>query len=98
MFAKVFAITEGLLPRDEKIDKVLRYFPLEAGIITGAIFFCLGAALLANALLLWKHASYGELSPLVKSKFVIPSIIFILLSFQITFSSFFLSILKLHRK
>jgi len=98
MFAKVFAITEGLLPRDEKIDKALRYFPLEAGIVTGGIFFCLGAGLLANALLLWKDANYGELGHLVKLKFVIPSIIFILLSFQITFSSFFLSILRLHRK
>ena len=98
LFAKVFAITEGLLPEDPKIAKILKIFPLEAGIVAGVSLFGLGATLLVQAFLLWQHTGYGELNYLVKLEKVIPSIIFLLLAFQIVFSSFFLSILRLHRK
>lgn len=98
LFAKVFAITEGFLPGDPKINTFLRLFPLEIGILIGFVFFALGATLMTQALLLWQQTGYGELANLVKLQKVIPAIIFLLFSFQVTFSSFFLSILKLHRK
>lgn len=98
LFAKVFAITEGLLPEDAKINMFLRIFPLEVGILIGIAFFGLGTSLLAQAFILWAQTGYGELAYLVKLKKVIPATIFLLFSFQVIFSSFFLSILKLHRK
>ena len=98
LFAKVFAITEGFLPEDLKIDTFLRMFPLEVGILIGIAFFGLGAGLMVQALTLWGQTGYGELAYLVKLKKVVPAIIFLLLSCQIIFSSFFLSILRLHRK
>lgn len=98
LFAKVFAITEGFLPKDPKINIFLRIFPLEIGILTGIVFFGLGASLMFQALTLWGQTGFGELAYLVKLKKVIPAIIFLLFSFQVIFSSFFLSILKLHRK
>ncbi len=98
LFAKVFAITEGFLPDDKKINIFLRVFPLEVGILVGILFFGLGSSLLVQALILWKQTGYGELAYLVKLKKVVPAIIFLLFSFQVIFSSFFLSILKLHRK
>lgn len=98
LYAKVFAITEGFLPQDQRINKILRLFPLEAGILTGLLSFLAGATLLVKAFLIWRQSGYGELGYLVKLQNVIPAIIFLLFSFQVIFSSFFLSILKLHRK
>lgn len=98
LFAKVFAITEGFLPEDPKIHTFLRIFPLEVGLLIGIVCFGLGASLMFQALTLWQQTGYGELAYLVKLKKVVPAIIFLLLSCQVIFSSFFLSILKLHRK
>ncbi|MDH3722732.1 MAG: glycosyltransferase family 2 protein, partial [Desulfobacteraceae bacterium] len=43
LFTKVFAVTEGFLPKDEKIERFTSMFSLELGVIAGAIFVILGA-------------------------------------------------------
>lgn len=98
LFTKVFAITEGFLPPDPKITKFLKFFSLEFGIAAAALLFCFGAGLLGSAVLDWSSGGYGELGYLIKLKKVIPATIFLLVSFQMVFSSFFVSILKLRRK
>lgn len=98
LFTKVFAVTEGFLPKDEKIERFTSIFSLELGVIAGVIFFILGAFLFGSALMIWQQSGFGELSHTLKIKKVIPSITFILLGLQIVLSSFFLSILNLRRK
>ena len=43
-FTKIFAISEGLLPRDRRLEKVFRYVTLEVGLVAGAVLVVGGAA------------------------------------------------------
>src|ERR1700694_4228183 len=42
MFTKVFAISEGLLPEDTRLDKAMDYITLEVGLIAGLLLVFLG--------------------------------------------------------
>ncbi len=42
VFTKVFAISEGLLPEDARLNKLFRWITLETGLIVGGILFASG--------------------------------------------------------
>jgi len=91
-FTKLFAITEGLLPPDPRLDKLFRYVTLEVGLMAVG----LGTAL--SAVLQWKATGFGQLNFDSTLRVVIPSATCIALGTQTIFSSFFLSVLGLPRK
>jgi glycosyltransferase involved in cell wall biosynthesis len=94
-FTKVFAISEGLLPQDEKFSKLFRFFSLEKGITAGLLVLLAGCALLAYAVWIWRQAGYGVLSYSENMRRLLPAVTLIVLGIQITFSSFFMSVLGL---
>ncbi len=96
--AKVFAIAEGLLPEDPKFSSWFRYITLETGLLAGLFFFLLGLGGTIYALVLWKHLGFGPLSPRSMLRLTMPSAVSLMLSAEIFFSSFFLSMLGLRRK
>ncbi len=96
--AKVFAIAEGLLPEDPKFSRWFRYITLETGMLAGLFFFLLGLGGTIYALVLWKHLGFGPLSPRSMLRLTMPSAVALMLSAEIFFSSFFLSMLGLRRK
>lgn len=98
LFAKVFAIGNGLLPEDGRIDSALRLFSLENGLVLGLVLCLLGAAGTVMAVLEWSSASFGPLSPKSMMRVTIPSLTLFVAGVQIMFSSFFLSILGLKRR
>ncbi|MBI5826976.1 MAG: glycosyltransferase family 2 protein [Deltaproteobacteria bacterium] len=98
LFAKVFAIGNGLLPEDGRIDAALRLFSLENGLILGAVLCLLGGAGTVMAVLEWSSASFGPLSPRSMMRITIPSLTLFVAGVQIMFSSFFLSILGLKHR
>jgi glycosyltransferase involved in cell wall biosynthesis len=98
IFTKVFAVTEGFLPKDLVTTKFTGIFSLEFGVILGAAFFIVGSFILGNALLKWQQVGFGGLPQSVKLNQVIPAIIMMLLGLQVVLSSFFVSILELRRK
>jgi len=95
VFTKVFAIGEGLLPKDSKLDNLLRYIKLEVGLLTGALSLLLGAGMSIVAFINWRARSFGPLDPRLTFRIVIPAVLFLILGTQTIFSSFFLSILGL---
>lgn len=97
LFTKVFAISEGLLPPDPRMDRVFRYVTLETGLITGAILLAAGIGGSIFAVSGWARTSFGALDPAHMLRVVMPSVFALTLGVQITFSSFFLSILGLRR-
>ena len=97
IFTKIFAINEGLLPRDAKLNRFLRYINLEGGLITGSILLILGFIASTYAFLLWENTSFGALNPVEVMRIIIPAVTTLALGFQIMFSSFFLSVLGLKR-
>jgi len=96
--AKVFAIAEGLLPEDPKFSRWFRYITLESGLLAGLFFFLLGLGGTIYAVALWKSLGFGPLSPRSMLRLTMPSAVALMLSAEIFFSSFFLSMLGLRRK
>jgi glycosyltransferase involved in cell wall biosynthesis len=97
-FTKVFAISEGLLPPDTRLDKVMQYITLEVGLIVGFVLVLLGLGESIVAVLFWDEQSFGPLDPTRTLRFVIPAVTSLMLGCQVLLSSFFLSILGLRRR
>lgn len=97
-FTKVFAITEGLLPPDPRLDRVFQWITLEVGLIVGGTLIALGLAGSVLSVSDWARGSFGALNPEHMLRLVMPSVFSLSLGVQIVFSSFFLSILGLRRR
>lgn len=82
LFAKTFAITEGILPPDPRLDHFYKLMNLEKGLAAGVVAFLLGAGVLT----------------LAPADRLVPASTLIVLGFQTIVSSFFVSMLGLLRK
>jgi glycosyltransferase involved in cell wall biosynthesis len=96
--AKSFAISEGLLPKDPRIDRFFKVIYLERGLAIGAVAFLAGLILLGVAVLQWGSAHFGRLDYAVTMRWVIPGATLTALGFQTVLSSFFVSILGMKRR
>jgi len=97
IFTKIFAISEGLLPQDPRLNRAFRYITLESGLIAGALLFLLGLSGSVWAVHLWSAHQFGALDASAMLRRVIPSVLALTLGVQIVFCSFFLSVLGLRR-
>jgi hypothetical protein len=98
VFTKVFAITEGLLPEDPRLNRMFEYIKLETGLLAGALCVALGVAGSLLALSTWARSSFGPITSDNLLRLVMLSVFALILGPQIIFSSFFLSILGLRRR
>ena len=94
---KVFAVSEGLLPRDPRVETLTRLATLEKCLVAAAIAVVAGLVLLGGAVLQWRAADFGPLDYSYTMRWVIPGVTLTALGFQTVLSSFFLSILSLRR-
>ena len=94
---KTFAISEGLLPRDERSDRFNRRFSLEHGLIVGGLAMLTGVALLAWAVRQWYAVDFGSLDYAQTMRWVIPGVTLSTLGFQTVLWSFGQSILLMRR-
>jgi glycosyltransferase involved in cell wall biosynthesis len=97
-FTKVFAITEGLLPEDPRLNRMFRWITLETGLLVGGLLMLLGVGGSIFAVSGWARQSFGALDIEHTLRIVMPSVFALTMGVQITFSSFFLSILGLRRR
>jgi hypothetical protein len=98
LFTKVFAISEGLLPEDPRVNRIFSFIKLETGLIVGFLLIVLGGILSISAYLNWSQMSFGDLDPVRTFRIAIPAVLALILGFQTIFSSFFLSVLGLKRR
>ena len=96
-FTKIFAIQEGLMPKDPRLDRVFRYVTLEVGLSVGATLVLVGLAGVAWALSDLGARSFGVLQSTPTLRVIISASLALTLGFQIVLSSFFLSVLGLRR-
>jgi glycosyltransferase involved in cell wall biosynthesis len=94
---KTFAISEGLLRKDPRVDRFFEVIYLERGLAIGALAFLAGLILLGVAVLQWKSTHFGRLDYAVTMRWVIPGATLTALGFQTVLSSFFVSILRMKR-
>lgn len=98
VLTKVFAVSERLLPENEKLTKLFNYVTLETGVVAGLILTAAGLAGSIYALTWWGARDFGPLDPRETLRVVIPSVTAVALGIQTVLSSFFLSVLGLKRK
>ena len=97
-FTKVFAISEGLLPEDPRLNRLFRFVTLEVGLIVGGVLMAIGLVATLYAVRLWGAHHFGVLDPAQMLRVVIPAALSFTLGFQVILSSFFLSVLGLRRR
>jgi hypothetical protein len=98
VMTKTFAITEGLMPMDHRMERMFAVATLERGLLAGALAMLIGAALLLAAVDQWRRADFGALQYSYTMRFVIPGVTLTALGFQTILSSFFTSILGMKRR
>jgi glycosyltransferase involved in cell wall biosynthesis len=98
VFTKVFAISEGLLPEDPRLNRTFQYVTLEVGLIVALVLISAGLGGSVYAYWYWDRLSFGNLDPAQTMRVVIPAVTCLTVGCQTLFSSFFLSILGLKRR
>jgi glycosyltransferase involved in cell wall biosynthesis len=88
-FTKIYAMREGLLPEDDRIERLLRIAPPELGLGLGGVMAALGFAGAVFALGRWGGLQFGEFDPVKGMRLVIPAAFALTLGGQIVLSSFF---------
>lgn len=95
ILSKFFAVNEKLLPEHPTLTRLLNYFTLEKGLIIGALLILAGLGGSVYAVSLLGSGQFRMLGITTTMRIIIPSVTMLLLGFQIVFTSFFYSILKL---
>ena len=97
-FSKVFAITEGLLPKDPRLDKLFEYVTLEVGLALGALLALIGIGMWTFGLEYWHSQNFGPLDPERTLRVVIAGLVSLTMGVQIILSSFLMSVLGMRRR
>lgn len=98
VFAKTFAISEGLMPPDRYITRFFTLVSLERGLIVALAVLFIGLMLLLIAVNQWRLAAFGNLDYAHTMRLVVPGVTLTALGFQTVLSSFFISILGMRRR
>lgn len=98
IFTKTFAISEGLMPRDSRLDRLFEVVNLERGAVAGILSFLAGILLLLVAVNKWRLGGFGRLDYASTMRWVIPGAMLTAVGFQTVLASFFVSILGMKRK
>jgi glycosyltransferase involved in cell wall biosynthesis len=98
VFTKAFAISEGLMPPDPRMNRLFELVNLERGLIFGILALIAGIALLLAAINQWRLAHFGHLDYSHTMRWVIPGATLTAVGFQTILASFFVSILGMRRK
>jgi len=98
ILTKSFAIGEGLLPRDLRINRFFDIFNLERGLLLGAFMLLAGFSLLLASINQWRLTDFGGLNYAYTMRWVIPGMTLTVLGFETVLNSFFGCILGMRRK
>ena len=98
VFAKTFAIREGLMPEDPQMNRFYGLINLERSLIISVVVLLIGVGLLGAAINQWRLANFGRLDYAQTMRLVIPGATLTALGFQTVLSSFFGSILGMPRR
>ena len=98
VFTKVFAISEGLHPQSPRLTRFFKVARLELGLISASLAMLMGIGLLAVAIQQWVMGNFGHLEYAHTMRLVVPGATLTAVGFQTILSSFFVSILGMHRK
>src|SRR6185437_14275594 len=93
LFTQVYAGSEGFLPEEPKVQRVLEKLSLERGLMLGGLIGLAGLAGLIFSLLYWNGQKFSHLNYEHSLRLMIPSVTALIVSWQVILGTFFLSIL-----
>jgi glycosyltransferase involved in cell wall biosynthesis len=95
LFARLYSSLHGILPYDDKFEKIIRRLTLEKLLITSLIVGLIGGGGFLYAMWEWYEVNFSELNYQVTMRQLIPSLTLIAFAVQGIFNGFMLSILFL---
>jgi glycosyltransferase involved in cell wall biosynthesis len=95
LFARVSAQSAGLLPRQPAVERLLRIFTLERGLLGGLLVAFAGFAWSAAAFWAWRETGFGALDPRVVMRDTIPASALMVAGMELMLASFLLSVLRM---
>jgi glycosyltransferase involved in cell wall biosynthesis len=98
LFAKTFAIGEGLLPLDRRTARFFEVATLERGLLLGAAMMLIGLVMLSLIAVEWWRSAFGPLDYPRTMRVAIPGATLTALGLQTVLGSFFGSMLGLRRR
>jgi glycosyltransferase involved in cell wall biosynthesis len=98
IFTKTFAISEGLMPEDSRMNRFFEVVNLEKGLVVGMAAFVIGLGLIMHTTNVWRDTGFGPLDYETTMRRVIPGVTLAALGFQTMLSGFFVSILGMSRR
>src|ERR1700751_5993191 len=93
LFTQVYAGSEGFLPEEPRVTRLLEKLSLERGLLLGAAIGLAGLAGLIVSLLYWNGQKFSHLNYEHSLRLMIPSVTALIVSCQVILGTFFLSIL-----
>ena len=95
--ARAYAFTEHLVERDRWLDRALRYYSLERGLVLGGLLAAIGLVTFVYILVAWL-AGDVHFNELIHLHQAIAASTLMIMGCQVIAASFFLSLLELHRQ
>jgi glycosyltransferase involved in cell wall biosynthesis len=96
--AKTFAMTEGVLPVDPRVQRFSRLVTLERGLFLGIVAGLIGALMLLAAFNEWRVQDFGRLNYAQTMRLVVPGVTLAVLGYQMILGCFFMSLLTMRRR
>jgi glycosyltransferase involved in cell wall biosynthesis len=93
LFTQVYAGSEGFLPEEPGVQRLLGKLSLERGLILGGIVGLAGLVGLIFSLTYWQANKFGQLNYDHALRLMVPSVTALVVSCQVILGGFFLSIL-----
>jgi hypothetical protein len=93
LFTQVYAGSEGFLPEEPKVTRLLEKLSLERGLLLGAAIGVAGLTGLIFSVLYWHGQKFGQLDYEHALRLTIPSVTALIVSCQVILGTFFLSTL-----
>ncbi len=93
VIARTVGVLKGLLPMTPRLQRFLRVFTIERGILLGISLGLAGLALAVYTLDTWFRARFGPLDPVTAMRAVITSVTLMIAGGEILFASFLLGLI-----
>lgn len=94
LFARTSAYVAGLLPRHAALERLLRLFYLERGLLSGLAIALAGLVWSGAAFWQWRQSGFGALDPRIVMRETIPATALMVGGTEIMLASFLLSIIR----
>jgi len=96
--AKTFAMTEGILPHDPRVQRFSRLVTLERGLFLGIAAGLVGGLMLLAAVNVWRMHGFGRFDYAETMRVVVPGVTLVVLGYQVILGCFFMSLLTMRRR